>query len=390
MMARRTLLIPLALLLLLVGGYAVYWWVAADQADRAVDRWMADWRRAGYEVRSDGRTLGGFPGVVAIDLTRPLVRDPEGLWRWQGTRVRFEVRPWAPTEYRVELFGPNAVTAPVAGRPVDFDLEAARAVGAARIEIGGPLRRASLTFDDLSVESPELDLRSGAARLVATLDLPAAPPTDAESASAELMLTGDDVRLPERHAGPLGHELETLSTRLRLMGPMPRAGLRRALEQWRAAGGHVETPWLRVGWGPLGLDAEGTLSLDRALRPIGSYKARISGFEGAIARFRDAGMIDPTAARLLAGGARLFSSQGSDGRATIEMPLTAEEGGLFLGPIRVAELRPVLPPEAPPTPSAEPAPPPGNTAPTPGPVQQETLPEIAEPPTVAPNFPAAE
>lgn len=389
MMSRRSILLSLALLLIVVGGYSAYWWVAADQAGKAIDGWIADWRRAGFTVETGGRDLGGFPGVVAIDLDNPRVVDPEGLWHWQGTRLRFEVRPWAPTEYRVELFGANRVTAPIGGQPVLFAVEAARAVGAAAITLDGALRRASLTFDAMTIDSPALDLESAARRVIATLELPPTPPEDARTASAELILTGEGVRLPERHAGPLGPELDLLSTRLRLMGPMPRAGLRQALHDWRAAGGRLETPWLRVGWGPLGLDAEGALSLDSALRPVGEYRARISGFEGAIDRFRDAGMIDPTAARLLAGGARLFASTDANGGRYIEMPLTAEAGGLFLGPIRIARLEPVLPPPAGQAASDpnRPAQPPGASAPDPGPVERQDLPSIAEPPTVGPDFP---
>jgi|GEM_PF-684358 hypothetical protein len=386
-MFRRPLIVAFGFLLLIVGGYSIYWWVAADQAERAVERWIDDWRKAGYTVDSGDQHLGGFPSLVTLDIDTPRLTDPEGVWHWSGERIRFEVRPWAPTDYRLELFGANQVTAPIDGRPTDFTLRAARAVGGAEVSLAGLLRRISLTFDDLVIDSRTLDLNAGAARLVATLDLPATPPQSADDLSAELMLTGDDMRLPERHAGPLGQEVKWLSTRLIMRGPMPQAGLRQSLQVWRDAGGRLETPWLRIGWGPLGLDAEGGLSLDQDLRPQGLYQARISGFEGAIQRFSDAGMIDPTAARLLAGGARLFAQSGSDGRDFIQMPLKAENGGLFLGPIRIARLAPVVP--EPGRPAAA-VPPPIAPAPPPGAVESEDLPAILEPPTVSPDFPSGD
>ncbi len=383
MMLRRSLLIAIAFLLVAVGGYAVYWKLAADQAEQAVDRWIADWRQAGFRIETEARDLGGFPGIITYDLTRPDLEDPDGFWRVRGERVRFEVRPWAPGDYRVELFGKTHLTAPVQGRPTDFTFDSARAVGGAEIGLDGTLKRLSLTFDELSVESPALEIAGGARRLAATLDLPPEPPADAAGAAADLTLTGDGVLLPAPHAGPLGREVDRVSTRMRVMGPVPQAGLRRALSLWRDRGGVLETPWLRIGWGPLGLDAEGALSLDGALRPEGAYQTRISGFEGTIDRFRDAGLIDPTAARLLAGGARLFSRAGDDGRAYIEMPVRAEGGALFVGPIQVAQLSPVVPPDG----AAAATPPPVEAAPNPGAVQVEDLPAIQDPPTVSEGFP---
>ncbi|MEQ8602319.1 MAG: DUF2125 domain-containing protein [Marivibrio sp.] len=382
MILRRSLLVALAFLVLATGGYAVYWWIAAAQAESAIDRWIQDWRRGGYTVETAARTLGGFPGVVTLDLDAVRLIDPEGVWAWESDRLRFEVRPWAPTDYRVELFGTSRLTAPIDGTPRRIDLAAERAVGGAEIDLNGALRRATLTLDALAIDSADLALDAAADRVVVTLDLPAAPPTGADDPSAELMLSADGVDLPPRHAGPLGDRVERLSTRMRVMGPVPQAGLRRALTLWRDAGGRLETPWLRVGWGPLGLDAEGQMTLDGELRPAGGYQARISGLDGAIERFREAGLIDPTAARLLVGGARLFARQGSDGRAYIEMPLTAENGGLYLGPIRVAQLPPVVPAPRDPT-----APPPVAPAPPAGAVESEDLPEIQDPPTVGPDFP---
>jgi len=68
MMMRRSLVLALAFLTLAVGGYGVYWWIAADQAETAVERWIQDWRRGGYTVEVADRSLGGFPGVVALEL----------------------------------------------------------------------------------------------------------------------------------------------------------------------------------------------------------------------------------------------------------------------------------------------------------------------------------
>ena len=383
MMMRRSLVLALAFLTLAVGGYGVYWWIAADQAETAVERWIQDWRRGGYTVEVADRSLGGFPGVVALDLDQVRLVDPEGVWAWESEGVRFEVRPWAPTDYRLELFGASRLTAPIDGAPARIDLAHERAVGGATINLQGALRRATLTLDQLRIDSADLALDAGAERVVLTLDLPDEPPTRPADPSAELTLAADGVDLPPRHAGPLGDRVERLSTHMRLLGPMPQTGLRRALSQWRDSGGRLETPWLRVGWGPLGLDAEGAMTLDSELRPEGGYQARISGLDGTIDRFRDAGLIDPTAARLLAGGAKLFSRQGSDGRAYIEMPLTAENGGLYLGPIRVAQLPPVVP-----APRDASTPPPAAPAPPPGAVEAEDLPAIQDPPTVSPDFPS--
>ena len=115
------------------------------------------------------------------------------------------------------------------------------------------------------------------------------------------------------------------------------------LEDWRANGGTVDLEWLHLAWGPVDLKSSGTLSLDATMRPIGALKADIAGYAEVIDAFVNAGMIGEDAGRLFTTGLSLIAKRPpSGGPPVISVPLTAQDGHLYLGPFRIAELPPLL------------------------------------------------
>ena len=101
-------------------------------------------------------------------------------------------------------------------------------------------------------------------------------------------------------------------------------------------------------WGALDLRANGTMALDADMRPLGALTADIRGYEEALEAMAEAGMLrrnilpaSRVALNLLA------KTDESDGRKVLTVPLTAQDGALFLGPIKLSDLPAVITPDRP-------------------------------------------
>jgi len=94
--------------------------------------------------------------------------------------------------------------------------------------------------------------------------------------------------------------------------------------------------------GPVAVEGDGTLALDGEMRLIGAGTANISGFDQAIEQLVASGHLaarDAPLAKL--GFTALAKPDPKTGVATVSLPVTAENGFLYLGPLKIAALKPI-------------------------------------------------
>ena len=104
-------------------------------------------------------------------------------------------------------------------------------------------------------------------------------------------------------------------------------------------GGTVEVQWLQAVWGALDLRTVGTAALDDELRPLAAMTADIRGFAEALQALAAAGVISTATARTGSMALGLIAKPSSDGSPSVlTVPLTAQDGGLYLGPVRLTRL----------------------------------------------------
>ena len=98
---------------------------------------------------------------------------------------------------------------------------------------------------------------------------------------------------------------------------------------------------LTIKWGPLNLWAQGNVTLDEEARPKGNFDAEITNYDQLLAALVKAGIVRQQDAKLALLGLGLVSQlQGkTDGR--IAVPVTMNQGKLYLGPLYVARLDPI-------------------------------------------------
>ena len=99
---------------------------------------------------------------------------------------------------------------------------------------------------------------------------------------------------------------------------------------------------LSLQWDALALEANGTLSLDNQLRPQAALSAEIAGYEAVLDGFAAAGAMAVRDASIAKTFLNLMAKTKA-GRRVLEVPLSAQNGKLYVGPLPLVEFGPVLP-----------------------------------------------
>ena len=350
MFSRRALIGPIVLVLLVVAGYPAYWFYAKGIAEDAFARWVEARRAEGYEVAHGPAEVGGFPMLIRLRVPDPAIAAPDRRWRWRGAAARLEMQPWDFHRYRLEFTGTHTFQVRTDAGPRSYMAEALEAFAIARFHGNGRLADLGLSITELSVDRVGARESKGSEALTlrqARLDVGRAEtsPAGHTEKSLDLSLIAEDVHLAAAKL-PLGGVVPKVRLVAEVMGALSDVSPA-ALQAWRKAGGTIEVPWLNIAWGPLDLRAKGTVALDEELRPLGALTADIRGYGETLSALADAGVMR----RDVASAGRitldlLAQPSKDDGRRVLTVPLTAQDGGFYVGPIRALTLPPVVPPAA--------------------------------------------
>jgi hypothetical protein len=326
-------------------GYTAYWFLAADAIESRVSEWAAQDRDFGWQLQSASTDIEGFPSRFTVTLHDPVVTAERDGWRWQGERLTAELRPWNFNEVTLRLNGKSLVRVREgeAWREMDWQVED----GEAKLSLAGTRRITDIALDMKSVRVEGL-LAGGPAsahRVRAQSLLPLrsrgnaiTAGTPAEVIKAAISL--ERVELPEDVGEGLGSKIETLDLEASLVGPMPGEAKRDAVMAWRDAGGTIELNSLNLRWGPLGVRTQGTIALDQELRPIGALTADIVGYGDVVDALILSDIIPLGDAFMAKVAFNVMAEKPADGGPWIlrKVPLTAQNGDLFVGPVAFAKL----------------------------------------------------
>ncbi len=339
-MRHRKKLIALGVLLVLcavlVGGY----WVWASRGlDAELARWTEKRRAEGFTIEYVEPEIGGFPLALDTVIADPVVARPVG-WRWDGQALRGETPLWAPNRLRLTFTGLHRLSHPESGPSATVEAQAEAATADARVQVDGEPESFQADLAGLSVSNEV----SGTLQ-VAALTAAYGPPGLGYDGKPKIPLSADlvEVTLPERLERPFGRQVAQSSLLAELNRPPPWKWTPEALEDWRKAGGKMEVERFAIVWGPIELAATGTVTVDRQLRPLGAFDAKVIGLSESLDALAAAGAIPQDqvfALQLLL--LALSSETDAQGRKVLEVPFSLQQGRLFLGPIPLAELDPVV------------------------------------------------
>ncbi len=330
-MSRRVILI-LLVLVAAAGAGSGGWVLFAQRLEAGIRTWAEARRADGYGVEFASLAMSGYPMGWTADIGQPVLTSRPGRsqWRWAGPDLSIDLEIIRPERVHVAFPGRHildlpttAIDAMAAAAEADIGFDGRGIMDRIDARFGG----IELVFDGLpqrlSVEQAVLEAR----RLyVETAGTPAV------SGTAHAKLQG--VILPDGLAGPLGPEIAFLTFDVNFKGELPPGPPDQALAAWRDNGGTIEVLRISLEWGPLMLDAGGTLTLDEALQPSGTLTARVRGLVETITLFETEGALDQraaAAARVVA--ALVGRPTGPGGAMEAQLPVTLHNQTVMLGPV---------------------------------------------------------
>ncbi|MFY8106255.1 MAG: DUF2125 domain-containing protein [Elstera sp.] len=338
---RRPGVIALAILLVLAAGLGLLWLLAKGRLTEALAGEAEALRSQGWSVAYTVGASHGFPLAVRTELTGISLKrpNPRGDLTWKTDKLEIV---WS-------LLQPNATLVRL---PTDSDL---------RLTSGEKILEGHLSLSDgeVSLQGPRSGGRLMLTATEPTLILASPHPVTlrAERVSVDLkdlgargrdhlVATLQGVLALERFTAPqltpLLAEPLSASVGLTVMGDAPSTLTSAAFTQWRDEGGTVELRRLILSLGGFALEGEGTLTLDRLMRPLAAGTAKVRGFVEGIDRLIAVGLVterDGRLARLLLSA--VASTDPQTGQPTLSVPITVQDGWLLLGPSRLVPVAPL-------------------------------------------------
>ena len=355
--------IPSLILVLLIGGYTVYWSTLKQDVLDGVAQWAEDRRADGMDVSYADANVSGFPFRMDLRIDTLAIADPQhpNKWSWTGENVDVELNPFRLTEVDAYFKGQHRFTF--------VDSEAADKTTPNELLSTADKARVSLLLgrDKLKNVYTEIDGWQGlykahnaedyvpvtARKYRMQVETAPQDPTERTQTpgpdtleNQTMLLQIEELQLPPGTFPPLGDliSLVEAKTEMRnLPSDFQRADDRdEALKRWATNNGSLEIDAMHMMWGDLDLTAEGTLQLDRQYRLKGAVTTLADGYDAVIDGLVDQGQLDATLASLIKSALNLIALTGKDPKGRLRIPLDMRAGGLYLGPLKLTNLPPLI------------------------------------------------
>ncbi len=320
--------------------YVAFWFFMADQVRDGITAWAEVRRVEGMAVGFERLDIGGFPYTLRVEIDSPRIAAPHAAvpWSWRTDGLVARMPPWNLNRVTLRTPGTHTLTRGVGNATLTVRARAQTAQ-ADLIFSGGRLVAADADLRDLDLTAPDTGRTVTVRQAVIAADLPATRDDAPEAPALRLDTRIDGLRLPDRANLPLGSEVDSLTLTAEVTGTVAMTTSPvETLSLWRDDGGTVEVRRLALVYGPLDLQADGTMALDADLQPVGAFSARAEGFFETVDALRKRGLIrssDAATAKLVLG---VLARKADNGRAQISLPLSVQDRRLFAGPVPLAVL----------------------------------------------------
>jgi hypothetical protein len=330
---------------LLIAGWSLFWFLAAQQTEALLDAWTKREKSVDRIWTCPNRRIAGYPFGIEIICEKPGFSG-EVL----GRQLTGGVNAFHAT---ASLFHPDKVEVlaapPFELRSDDGDGEINLQWSVMRVRLDGLPQDVGA----VSVEGSDVTLRGGlkglgalAGRAGSASGTVAIVPERRADDVYTFHLALDDASVPALDA-LLG---STPPDAIRFDGTVTKANFGVAgtvaerLEHWRLAGGHIEFTEAAVTRGATRLAARGALQLDDQHRPQGLLDAEFAGAEPLLKRYG----VNPSlvaAGSLLSallGGKPNGAAASAGGPPSLHLPVTLQSGLVTIGPVRTSLAVPAL------------------------------------------------
>jgi len=322
-----------AVLVIGIGAYTAYWWVAAGKIEEAATAWRDTAQAQKIDASWQRMRVAGYPFSFRLELGDVALKD-------NATNPPFELHApllsasiWPWNFHKGWLAAPDGVNAALGPDTMPFaKLSAEHGSGALAIADNGGVT----VWLSLYQAKADTGVTLGARAVHAWIIVPPGAPATHQDAGLAFAAVVHDLALP---APPPGFKetIDELGFGLTMMGALPSGPLRQSVTAWRDDGGTVELDHLLLRWGDMRISASGTLSLDSNLQPIGGLSGGVAGFDQLLTALVDSGRVKASDARVARLALAMLAKAGPDGRPEISTSLAIQNGEMFLGPAKLGK-----------------------------------------------------
>jgi hypothetical protein len=329
---RKKLIISLMSVLLvgMVGWFTLFKY-STQWLKTEVERATHDLKQKGYNIAYTDLTFQGHPLSIKATFHNPQVSDSLGSFNWKGQEINISMKPW--NWYTLTVSLPHAQQISLPKHP-SLSLETLSLEGGQGIlklthqgqvdEISFFVNR--LLFLSQNVPHP---LFFQAFSLKAT--------NVAKPLALRFSLTtevkGMDAFLKE--PPPLQPLVISLSAAL---GGFQGTTLPTSWNEWRDGGGVLDVSLLKFTWSPIAITAEGTLTFDKDMYPLGSFSSHIAGYQEALTRLVETGHIKKKNASMVSFVLDMMSRADAQGGKQLTVPITLQDRKVSVGAIPLWKL----------------------------------------------------
>lgn len=330
---RKKLLIGLFLLFaVLVIAWFIFFQHGAKWLEDRIVLATEDLKQKGYVVSYSTVKVSGNPLSIHATIQNPHIKDPHGLFEWQGQELTIIIRPWERYTLQCNFLGNQTVD--ISHNPslslAFLQLENAKAL--LQLNSKGRLESLSFMVEQLSGDKAQplslKDLTLHVNNISDPLNLKVSLSTQLQN--IEKLLNKE----PRNH--PFTVNLVADLSGFKADFPFPKS-----LAEWRDGGGVLEVRLLKIDWPPILAELEGTLTLDEGMYPLGSFTSRISGYRSAINDMVELGWVKKKKATVALFMLDLFASSDEKGEKQLKAPIRLQNKRLSIGPAPLLKLQPI-------------------------------------------------
>lgn len=325
--------------LILLSLVIISWFVLFEYSvrwlEKGIEEFTSNLRQKGYTVSYSKVVITGNPFLLTVTFQNPHIKDPKAHFDWQGQEMVIVIQPWQPFTLTTTFPGDQKLIVPQ-NTPIPLGvLKFDGTQGIFSLTSRGVLEEISFTVDSISSfigdqSQPVLlgDTSLNVKNLINPLNL-------SFSFTTHILNLEKTLGLPPRE------EPFTVNLEGTLGGYQSKYTFPKSLAEWRDGGGVLEVNLLKFTWSPLSLEANGTLTVDRNMYPLGAFASKVIGYQDALADIVKLGWVKKKNAEAISFILGLFSIQDEGGGKHLPVPITIQNKALSVGPAKLFKLQPL-------------------------------------------------
>ncbi len=328
-------------------GYSLFWYYMAGELEDRIEVWVDEQKSRGLSIKYQELDINGFPYRMELSIRKLKVikTGPETLpVLARSPHITLIAFPWK-INHAVIISDGGAFRIGSRRNPA-MDMAFGKFRSSVVVDFASrKFQRASVVIDKVNwtaakakpSEAKQVKLhimRPVQAADEDTIELPI---------QMKLYLEAKDVIAREIPIGIFGKKADQVRLDLQLHGEALPTYTKDALVSWRDKGGTLAVKNFEVISGDMDIGLDGEVALDADLKPLGAFSAKVHGIDHIVTILsgRPAFQQEP-GSMILQELKRMNREETTGGKKAFDLAISLQGGLLFLGPIPVYELEPVV------------------------------------------------